>query len=265
MLDIKLFKLINNKTLELKEDNFDTEKSLQKLFEDNLEGLLNIYFLETEYSTGSFHGGRIDTLGLDANNNPVIIEYKKSYDYNVINQGLYYLEWLLDHTAEFKFIVESKLGKDKAEFVDFSNPRLLCISKDFNKFDYSAIQHINKNVELIKYKKYQDGVIYIEMIDPKNILKKPVKNLTQANKKQIEKTQKPEINDFERKKMKALHYIVKRGGSISRSEFTSGFRGVENTHERNDIIFDLINSGQLEMFIIESATKKKTGYRVVKT
>ena len=142
---------------------------------------------------------------------------------------------------------------------------MLCISKDFNKFDYSAIQHINKNVELIKYKKYQDGVIYIEMIDPKNILKKPVKNLTQANKKQIEKTQKPEINDFERKKMKALHYIVKRGGSISRSEFTSGFRGVENTHERNDIIFDLINSGQLEMFIIESATKKKTGYRVVKT
>ena len=56
----------------------DLEKPLQTLIEKNLEELLGIRFLKTEYSTGKTHGGRIDTLGLDENNCPVIFEYKRS-------------------------------------------------------------------------------------------------------------------------------------------------------------------------------------------
>ena len=76
------------------------EKSLQVLFEANLEALLGIRFLGTEHSTGPVHGGRIDTLGLDEDNSPVIIEYKRSVNENVINQGLFYLDWLLDGQAD---------------------------------------------------------------------------------------------------------------------------------------------------------------------
>lgn len=92
MSDIKLFQLKNGKATELQGNASDLEKPLQTLIEANLEPLLGIRFLATEYSTGKTHGGRIDSLGLDENNCPVILEYKRSVGENVINQGLFYLD-----------------------------------------------------------------------------------------------------------------------------------------------------------------------------
>lgn len=60
--------------------------------ERHLETFLGVRFLATEYETGKTHRGRIDTLGIDENNSPVIIEYKRSSNENVINQGLFYLD-----------------------------------------------------------------------------------------------------------------------------------------------------------------------------
>ena len=66
--------------------------------------LLGVRFLATEYATGKTHGGRIDSLGIDEDNSPVIVEYKRSTGENVINQGLFYLNWLMDHKAEFELL-----------------------------------------------------------------------------------------------------------------------------------------------------------------
>ncbi len=93
MSDIKLFRLLAGKATELRGDATDLEKPLQTLIEANLDTLLGIRFLATEYSTGKTHAGRIDSLGLDENNCPVILEYKRSVGENVINQGLFYLDW----------------------------------------------------------------------------------------------------------------------------------------------------------------------------
>jgi RecB family endonuclease NucS len=51
----------------------------------------------TEYETGKAHRGRIDSLGLDENGSPVIFEYKRTSNEDVINQGLFYLDWLMNH------------------------------------------------------------------------------------------------------------------------------------------------------------------------
>ena len=92
MSDIKLFRLMNGSASEMHGLASDLEKPLQTLIERNLEALLGVRFLSTEYSTGKTHSGRIDTLGLDENNCPVILEYKRSAGENVINQGLFYLD-----------------------------------------------------------------------------------------------------------------------------------------------------------------------------
>ena len=105
MSDTKLFRVENGCVVELAGRSVDIEKSLQNLFERHLDAFLRVRLLASEYTTGKTHGGRIDTLGLDENNSPVIIEYKRSLNENVINQGLYYLDWLLDHRAEFKLLV----------------------------------------------------------------------------------------------------------------------------------------------------------------
>lgn len=65
------------------------EKSLQLIIERHLETFLGVPFLASEYSTGKRHADRIDTLGINENNSPVIIEYKRSLNENVINQGLF--------------------------------------------------------------------------------------------------------------------------------------------------------------------------------
>lgn len=163
MSDIKLFRLQSGRAVELQGDASDLEKPLQTLIEANLDALLGIRFLATEYSTGKTHAGRIDSLGLDENNCPVILEYKRSVGENVINQGLFYLDWLMDHQAEFKLLVMDKLGKPAADAIDWTAPRLVCIAADFTKYDGHAVQQINRNIELIRYRRFGEELLLLEL------------------------------------------------------------------------------------------------------
>ena len=163
MSDIKLFKINAGTTTELAGSSHGLEKSLQNLFEANLLTLLGVHFLASEHSTGKTHAGRIDTLGIDENGCPVIIEYKRSVSENVVNQGLYYLDWLLDHRAEFKLLVLEKMGKEEAEKIDWSAPRLICVASDYKKYDEHAIRQINRNIDLIRYKRFGEELLALEL------------------------------------------------------------------------------------------------------
>jgi predicted transport protein len=123
-----------------------------------------VQFLASEFSTGPKHGGRIDTLGLDENGYPVIIEYKRAMNQNVINQGLFYLDWLMDHRGDFELLVMKQLGNDAADNIDWSGPRLLCIAGDFNRYDEHAIQQINRNIELLRYQRFGDELLLLDLV-----------------------------------------------------------------------------------------------------
>ena len=127
MSDIKLFRYSPGNSEELAGQSVAIEKALQNLIESQMETFLSVRFLAGEYGTGAKHRGRIDSLGLDENGCPVIIEYKRHSNENVMNQGLFYLDWLLDHKAEFHLLVMNKLGNEEAEKIEWSGTRLLCI------------------------------------------------------------------------------------------------------------------------------------------
>lgn len=165
MSDIKLFEFENGTAREIAGEASALEKSLQNLIERNLEPMLGIRMLASEHSTGPKHGGRIDTLGIDENGSPVIIEYKRATNENVINQGLFYLDWLLDHRAEFKLMVLEELGKEAAHAIDWSAPRLLCIAGGFTRYDEHAVQQMNRNIELIRYRRFGDGLLLLELVN----------------------------------------------------------------------------------------------------
>ena len=162
MSDIKLFRITNELVAQLAGTSVAVEKSLQHLIEKHLEEFLGVKFLASEYWTGKSHGGRIDTLGLDENGYPVIVEYKRSLNENVINQGLFYLDWLMDHKGEFTLLVQTKLDKQQADGIEWDNPRLLCIAGDFTKYDEYAVQQIDRNIELIRYRRYGDELLLFE-------------------------------------------------------------------------------------------------------
>lgn len=164
MSDIKLFRISSAKAIELSSMASDLEKPLQTLIEKNLDEFFGIRFLASEYSTGKTHAGRIDTLGLDEDNCPVIIEYKRSVGENVISQGLYYLDWLMDHQAEYKLLAIDTLGDAAAAKIDWSAPRLLCIAADFTKYDAHAVQQIDRNVELVRYRRFGADQLLFELV-----------------------------------------------------------------------------------------------------
>ncbi|WP_175730661.1 DUF5655 domain-containing protein [Burkholderia ambifaria] len=169
MSDIQLFRLSDGPASELPGQAAKLEKHLQGLIEANMPTFLGIRFLASEYATGKTHKGRIDSLGLDENGCPVIIEYKRHSNENVINQGLFYLDWLLDHQAEFRWLVMEKLGKDVADQIEWSGTRLLCIAADFTRYDEHAVQQIPRNIELIRYKLFGDDLLLLELVNAQSV------------------------------------------------------------------------------------------------
>ncbi len=56
MSDIKLFRIQEAHAIELPGHAAGLERSLQRTIEENLETLLGVRFLKSEYSTGAGHG-----------------------------------------------------------------------------------------------------------------------------------------------------------------------------------------------------------------
>jgi len=163
MTDIRLYNLKEEKAKEIKKKQVDLERDIHELVESNLEEFFGIRYLDSEYSTGKKHRGRIDTIGIDENSSPVIIEYKRQMNENIINQGLFYFDWLLDHKGDFEILVRDNLGNDIE--IDWSSPRLLCIAEDFTRYDSYAVEQMNRNIELIRYQLYEDGYIMFELVN----------------------------------------------------------------------------------------------------
>src|SRR5690606_21298468 len=165
MSDIQLFQLNGGNATELTGSLAPLEKSLQILIDSQMSTFLGVQFLASEYKTGKTHRGRIDSLGLDENGCPVIIEYKRHSNENVINQGLFYLDWLMDHQAEFRWLVMEKLGKEAAESIEWAGTRLLCIAADFTRYDQYAVQQIPRNIELVRYKLFGEDLLLLELVN----------------------------------------------------------------------------------------------------
>ena len=162
MTDLKLFQTNAGTMSELESSAAPLEKGLQTQFEKNLDTLLGVRFLASEYATT--HGGRMDTLGIDENGYPVIIEYKRDRSENVINQGLFYLDWLMDHRGDFEILVRDRYGKEAAEAIEWSAPRLICIAADFTKYDEHAVKQMGRNIELVRYRKFGDDLLLLELL-----------------------------------------------------------------------------------------------------
>jgi predicted transport protein len=180
-----LFKTKPDGTVEqIKPKNLPKERDLQKLFETNLETLLGVLYIASEFFTGDRQRGRIDTLGLDQDNYPTIIEYKRSNKENIINQGLFYLDWLVDHKGDFALAAQEAISPDVN--IDWSHPRLILIAESFSDYDKYAVNRIGANIELWTYRKYGDDLFYLNPlfvaspVTSKGAIKLPTREIEQS-------------------------------------------------------------------------------------
>lgn len=230
MADIKLFN-IKGKVEEYQGSTVTLEKELQNVIENNMETFFGVKFLASEYRTTD--GGRMDSIGIDENHCPAIFEYKRSMKDNVINQGLFYLNWLLDHKDSFKVLVIEKLGLKAAENIDWSMPRVICIAGDFTKYDESAIKQMNRNISLIRYKKFGSDLLMFEQIN-ENIATAITETETSAKTKSTDKTFEEQLANTDAT-VKTLYqdltnYVLSLGDDISetRLKLYAAFKKIKN-------------------------------------
>jgi hypothetical protein len=57
-----------------------------------------------------------------------------------------------------------KLGKKDADAVDWSAPRLVCIAGDFNRYDDHAVRQIQRNIELIRYRRFGSDLLMLDLL-----------------------------------------------------------------------------------------------------
>lgn len=141
------------------------ENLLQILIERNLRTSLGVTFLASEYSTGNNHRGRIDTLGIDESGSPAIIEYKRKQSTNMISQGLFYRDWLLDHRAEFHLLAEEHLGPIAPKSIQWSSTRLIFIASSFGRYDLHAVRQVKGRIDLLRYHWFEDSLLILDPID----------------------------------------------------------------------------------------------------
>jgi len=155
---MKLFKISEDKVLQIPSSSFKLEKDIQSLVENNLKEIFNLQFVKTELTIKSF---RIDTLGFDKENNSfVIIEYKKDRNFSIIDQGYTYMSLLLNNKAEFVLEYnENTNSQIKRDDIDWSQSRVIFISPSFTEYQKHSINFKDVPFELWEVKKYENNLI----------------------------------------------------------------------------------------------------------
>ncbi|WP_405589906.1 hypothetical protein [Streptomyces sp. NBC_01190] len=166
MTDLKLFRLDTRVgDVELRGSTVALEVELQRRVEAGMEAMLGIRFLASEYPTGPWHRGRIDTLGLDENGAPVVVEYKKTADSGVLSQASSYLSWLCSARHEFEALVRERLGSEAVEEIDWRNARAVCIAGDFSRHDRVAVYDNRRRIDLVRYRVFDGGLLSLMLIE----------------------------------------------------------------------------------------------------
>lgn len=161
MSEIKLFE-VGTVVKERTSSTVVLEKQLQTTIEQNMETFFGVRFLKSEYMITSGKNGQHRKLTKTQSG---VFEYKRSTSENVINQGLFYLDWLLDHKADFKLLVIEKFGMEVANQIDWSVPCVICIANDFTRYDVHAVNQMQRNIKLVKYRKYGEDLLLFEHLN----------------------------------------------------------------------------------------------------
>lgn len=180
--------------LELTEDPFRLEREIQSLFESNLYSFTGLEFIKSEFT---IKNNRIDTLAFDPESQAfVIIEYKRERNYSVIDQGVSYLNLMLDYKADF--IVEyneSQSKQLKRHDVDWSQSRIIFVSPSFTDFQKQSTNFKDLGIELWEIKRYQGGIVSVNPLQ-KAKSAPSIKQVQKIESEQIQKIAK-EIQQYD--------------------------------------------------------------------
>lgn len=158
-----LYQINDQKLEEIKQINFEKEKPLHDIIENNLEELFSLKLVDGEHQ---IEGYFLDSLGYDPEvNSFVIIEYKRDKQDSVVDQGLHYLQLMLTHKADFVLIYNNKFGKNlSAKDFDWTQIKVIFIAQSFTAYQQGAINFQDFPIELWEVAKYKNNLLSLNQI-----------------------------------------------------------------------------------------------------
>ena len=178
---MNLYKLQSNSINSLKEKPFRLEKEIQQVFENNLSELMDLHLVKSEFS---IKNKRIDTLAFDPETKAfIIIEYKRSKNISVVDQGFTYLSLMLENKADFIVEYNETLKANlKRSEVDWSQTRVVFVSTSFTENQKTATNFKDIAIELWEVKRYENNLISVNQIK-KSKAAESIKPITSSNSK----------------------------------------------------------------------------------
>lgn len=147
----------------LKEKPFKLEKDMQMLFESNIDQITGFRFVKSEFSLKNV---RFDTLAFDEESKSfVIIEYKRDRNYSVVDQGVSYLNLMLEYKADFIVEYNESCNKNlKRDDVDWSQSKVIFVAPSFTSFQKQSSNFKDLPIELWEIKQFENDIIVINPI-----------------------------------------------------------------------------------------------------
>ena len=160
----------NGKLSTQKEIAFKLEKDLQKLVEENLNVILGLQFIATEFSIDAY---RFDSVAYNEQTKSfVIVEYKRGKSESLVDQGYAYLYTLLNRKADFVLLYNEVMGKSKGlKDFDWSQTRIIFVSPQFTDYQKNATAFINMPFELYEIKQFEGGIVSVNQVNDNKALK----------------------------------------------------------------------------------------------
>lgn len=164
---MKIYANMNGKLVEAKPKTFKLERDIQRLFEDNLQTLMGLTLIRSEYT---IKNKRIDTLAFDDQAcSFIIIEYKRDKSISVVDQGFTYLSLMLENKADFVVAYNEQFNKSmKMAEVDWSQTRVAFVSPSFTDNQVQATNFKDIGIELWEVQQFDDGNVFVHQIKQSN-------------------------------------------------------------------------------------------------
>jgi len=214
-----------NESINLNELEVHPEETIEKIIFETKNIFPDVYLLKRQLSTYTKED-RIDLVGLDNENNILIIEIKdEMVDENVIPQVMRYAFWVETHPDAIKSIWLEQ--KNKPEDFNFDwekefNIKIVIIGPSFKPSVQKLINKINYEVELIEFKKFSDNekdYIFLNklmIIEEKAV--RPISTLREYNLEFYKKTRNSKsAEEFWKLADKLEKYVKNKGWNLVRS------------------------------------------------
>jgi len=177
---MKIYTLNNAKLNEVSEKVFKLEREIQQVFEDNLETVMGLTLVRSEFT---IKNKRIDTLAYDKQAKAfIIIEYKRDKNVSVVDQGFTYLSLMLENKADFIVEYNEQLKQNlQRNDVDWTQTRVAFVSPSFTENQILATNFKDIAIELWEVKRYENNTLVINEVK-KSRSAESIKPITEQNK-----------------------------------------------------------------------------------